>query len=135
MRRIHFLLSSIFALFLFASPVRAQNFLGGNNTAFQPQISIVESGAKLDVQATVSADRKYVTMTLRPQVAQLLALRDFVFQGPGGFVGGGSANNANPGKNPSSSPRAGPMLPASARPAEPVSVLFREGMTRVDRIP
>ena len=51
----------------------------------------------LDVQATVSADRKYVTLTLRPQLATLVALRDFTFQqgagtttaGAGGGIGGG----------------------------------------------
>jgi type II secretory pathway component GspD/PulD (secretin) len=71
----------------------------GNNTAtFEPEIDIVESGVLLDVQATVSADRKYVTMTLRPQLAQLLGIFNFAFQtssttivgGTGNVVGGGS---------------------------------------------
>ena len=34
----------------------------------------------LDVTATVSADRKYVTLTLRPQLATLLDLASFNFQ-------------------------------------------------------
>src|SRR5215210_608732 len=63
-------------------------FFGGNNAAFDPEISVVESGAKLDVQATVSADRKYVTMTARPQLANLVAIREFTFQnGARGVVG------------------------------------------------
>jgi len=41
----------------------------------------VSSGVLLDVQATVSADRKYVTLTLRPQLAQLLSLATFNVQG------------------------------------------------------
>ena len=38
------------------------------------------AASSLDVQATVSADRKYVTLTLRPQLSTLLALREFTFQ-------------------------------------------------------
>jgi general secretion pathway protein D len=58
---------------------------------FDPEISTVQSGVLLDVSATVSADRKYVTMTLRPQLAQLLQLAEFTFQ-----VGGGGTGGANP---------------------------------------
>jgi general secretion pathway protein D len=55
----------------------------------------------LDVQATVSADRKYVTLTLRPQLATLIALREFTFQSSSANVGtntgggGGGGNNNN----------------------------------------
>ena len=61
-------------------------------SSFAPTVSIVQSGVVLDVQATVSADRKYVTMTLRPQLATLLDLASFTFQvgtNGGGFLGGG----------------------------------------------
>lgn len=112
----------------FASESRAQNFFGGNNTAFDPEISVVESGANLDVQATVSHDRKYVTMTMRPQLATLIALREFVFQGPGGIVGlNGNNGNVNPARDGK-----GRIMPAAARPAAPTPVLMREGMYRVD---
>src|SRR5260370_15279250 len=61
-------------------------------TAFTPQIDVVNSGVLHDVQAVVSADRKYVTLNMRPQSAELLALREFSFQnqiaGFSGFVGG-----------------------------------------------
>jgi len=59
---------------------------------------------RLDVQAPVSADRKYVTLTLRPQLAQLLNLFTFNFQGaasgaaaviPG--VGGGTVLDTSTG--------------------------------------
>ena len=63
-------------------------------SSFAPTVSIVQSGVLLDVQATVSADRKYVTLTLRPQLATLLDLAAFTFQqgssaavGTGGFGG------------------------------------------------
>jgi hypothetical protein len=79
---------------MMCAPCFSRGQVFGNNALFEPTIDIVNSGAKLDVQATVSADRKYVTMTLRPQNAQLLELRSFQFQGggniglPGGFIGG-----------------------------------------------
>jgi general secretion pathway protein D len=55
--------------------------VGNNTSSFEPTIDVVSSGVILDVQATVSADRKYVTLTLRPQLAQLLNLFTFNFQG------------------------------------------------------
>jgi hypothetical protein len=122
----------------FAADAEAQNFNTGNNTAFDPEISIVESGTKLDVEATVSADRKYVTLTMRPQLASLIALREFVFQGPPGVVG---MNNPGQVPGPQRPParaaapaRSGPLMPALAnpRPVGPPPVLFREGMTKVD---
>ena len=58
-------------------------------SSFAPTIGIVQSGVLLDVQATVSADRKYVTLTLRPQLATLLDLSNFTFQTSG------TTNNAN----------------------------------------
>ncbi len=54
--------------------------VGTGTSSFQPTVSIVQSGVSLDVQATVSADRKYVTLTLRPQLATLIDLKSFTFQ-------------------------------------------------------
>jgi type II secretory pathway component GspD/PulD (secretin)/tetratricopeptide (TPR) repeat protein len=48
--------------------------------SFAPTIGIVNSGVLLDVEAHVSADRKYVTLILRPQMATLLSLASFQFQ-------------------------------------------------------
>ena len=42
-----------------------------NATAPQPEISYAPTGTLLDVDATVSHDRRYVTLTLRPQVVTL----------------------------------------------------------------
>jgi hypothetical protein len=76
---------------LFLSPITARAQFSGA-ALFEPEIGVVNSGALLDAQATVSADHKYVTMTMRPSVSQLLALHTFQFQGfgnmPGGTVGG-----------------------------------------------
>src|SRR5438477_2467523 len=70
-------------------------FFGGGTTAFDPQIGVVNSGVVDDVQAVVSADRKYVTLNMRPTLSTLIELRNFTFQQPGqvnviqgGFVGG-----------------------------------------------
>jgi type II secretory pathway component GspD/PulD (secretin) len=49
--------------------------------SFQPTIGYANSGIVLDVTGTVSADRKYVTMTLRPTLNSLQALVPFTFQG------------------------------------------------------
>ena len=71
-----------------------------NNALFQPEIDVVNSGVVTDIQATVSADRKYVTLNMRAQNSQLVNLFVFNFQSagnggggttvqlPSGFVGG-----------------------------------------------
>src|SRR4051812_35514008 len=84
-----------FAILLLLAPLaRGQApYLNGTGTSFDPVISVVESGTILDAQAVVSADRKYVTLNMRPTNASLLALRTFTFQngnqaiGNPGFVG------------------------------------------------
>lgn len=48
-----------------------------NVSALQPIVSWVPSGVVLDVEATVSADRRYVTMTVRPQTSQVLSMQSF----------------------------------------------------------
>lgn len=65
--------------------------------AFTPQIDVVNSGVLNDVEATVSPDRKYVTLGMRPSNAQLLALHEFAFGGiqVAGFVGGALPNGVN----------------------------------------
>ena len=79
-----------------AAPALAQQgppFLGGG-TAFDPEVGVVHSGAKLDAQAVVSADRKYVTINTRTANSDLRDLVLFPVVGFG-FVGG-----TNPGGNP-----------------------------------
>jgi hypothetical protein len=68
----------------------AQGFMGGG-TGYDPEVGVVESGAKLDATATVSADRKYVTITARADNSDLRELVLFPVVDIG-FVGG-----ANPG--------------------------------------
>jgi hypothetical protein len=75
-------------------------FFAPAGTGFDPEISVVNSGALLDAQAVVSNDMKYVTINARPSNSNLLALREFSFARnanvipPLGFVGGAGAGNA-----------------------------------------
>ncbi len=119
---------------LWSSSARAQAFLGGTPTSFTPQISIVNTGAVNDVQATVSADQKYVTLNMRPQVATLLALKSFTFQQGNtalGFVGMPAPAAANGNATAARSNRESTPW-VSARPA--VSILQRQGMIRVSKL-
>lgn len=61
--------------------------------AQRPTTQVIDSGAVLDVMATVTADRRYVTMTLRPGITRLLDLQTIPFSGggAGGGFGGGTA--------------------------------------------
>ena len=59
--------------------------------AFAPIIGVAQSGSTLDVDATISADRKYVTVTVRTQRAQDPLLTRFEVQrasgnAPGAFI-------------------------------------------------
>src|SRR6185437_9211518 len=66
-------------------------------SSFSPVPALAQSGVVLDVQATVSADRKYVTLTLRPTLSTLLDLVNFTFQtgaSQGSVAGGIGANVA-----------------------------------------
>ena len=48
-----------------------------NQQSAQPIVSWIPTGSVLDVEATVTADRRYVTMTIRPQVSSLIGtIRD-----------------------------------------------------------
>ena len=81
-----------------------QNFVSTLNPVVQqgavaqaPVIGTIDSGAVLDVNATVTSDRKYVTLTVRPGVTRLLDLQTIPFSGGaagGGFGGGGTALTA-----------------------------------------
>jgi len=89
-------------------------FFSPTGTAFTPEIGVVNTGVLNDVTAVVSADQKYVTLTMGASNANLLALREFTFQ----------ANNA-PGAN------AAPARLGAAAPIE-ATILDRPGITRVD---
>lgn len=72
----------------------AQQFFGGGVVAFDPEISTVSSGVVMDVQPTVTYDRKYVNINMQAQDSRVIALHNFqvasgTTAGPAlGFVGG-----------------------------------------------
>ncbi len=123
---------AIFMVFC-AGECRAQvpPFVGNGAALFAPQIGVVNSGVQNDVQAVVSADRRYVTLTMRPQISTLISLQTFEFQTATpqrGFVGGVMA--------PAGVGAGGAVVrPASSGPATdppPATlVLAQTGMTRI----
>ena len=56
--------------------------VGTDAALFDPEISVVSSGVVLDVEGTVSADRRYVTLTARPSLARVVRLRSIAVIGP-----------------------------------------------------
>jgi hypothetical protein len=132
-----------------AAQAQVPPFFNQQAALFDPEISTLTTGVLNDVQATVSADRKYVTMNMRVSNSELVALRQFTFQTgnagnfPTGFAGlpapivvpprggnvrGGNAAAADAGGG-NAAGGAGMAAAADRRP----SILKREGMTLVGR--
>lgn len=65
--------------------------VGTGSVGYDPTVEPVFSGVSLGVQATVSADRKYVTLTVQPTLQRLVALRTFTFST--GDIDTGNGNN------------------------------------------
>lgn len=57
---------------------------------FNPTLSVTQSGVVLDVEGTISADRRYVTMTVLPSLATIAEIRRVEF-----FVVDNNNNNTN----------------------------------------
>ncbi|HET6248953.1 MAG TPA: hypothetical protein VFE47_14750 [Tepidisphaeraceae bacterium] len=123
----------VFGILLLAQSARAQvPFFFRGASAFTPEISIVNTGALLDMQATVSADRKYVTLNARPQNSTLLALRSFNFQQ-------GGTNFGNVGDPPRANNAGGSAVRTSpsdilAHARSEASVLRKSGMSLVSKL-
>jgi hypothetical protein len=130
------------------SHAQAPPFFAAGATSFTPEISVVNSGIVSDVQATVSADQKYVTLNMRQQQSTLIAIQEFTFQNGGmpnnlGNVGGATPTEAeiaaarpDPKRRgvPTTTPVPTPPDPSDEDSAPPAgaSILDRPGMTRVD---
>ena len=108
---------------------RGQAFFAPGVSSFTPEIDVVSSGVVNDVQATVSYDRKYVTLTMRPQQSQLLNLSRFTFQSPqaAGFVGGVQFN----GNLPAAGRFGAVNTPVALAPGRGAALLVQRGMTRI----
>ena len=64
---------------------------------FDPTLSVTQSGVVLDVEGTISADRRYVTLTLRPSLATVINIRTVQTTGEG--TGNGNTGNTDQGNN------------------------------------
>lgn len=106
----------------------------GAGTAYDPQVSTINSGALLDAQATVSADQKHVTLNMRPQQNSLQSLvRVPVVTGSGGFVGGAVFSGDPPATPVPSNKTAAPSAkmqdsPAAIERQANSWILTRQGM-------
>jgi len=134
-------------LVVFAPAARGQvvvnPFFSGEPAIFDPEIGTINSGVVNDVQAVVSADRKYVTLTMRPTNSTLVAIQSFAVQtgpmipGPLGFAGGVVFGEGGGGGDRGGGGASGPgdqLWPSAAgsnSSAGRVPILLRRGMTRL----
>jgi general secretion pathway protein D len=70
--------------------------VSGNSTANRPVIGYIPTGTVLDVAATASADRRYVLMTIRPQVSVQEGQPRILYIG---FDPNGDVSNATAGQS------------------------------------
>lgn len=69
--------------------------VGDNSGAFLPITQTLTDGVVLDVEAVVSADRRYVTLTVITGLRSIISIDTLEFSGAaggGGTIGGGQAN-------------------------------------------
>jgi hypothetical protein len=107
---------------------RAQPFFTPGVSSFTPEIGVVNTGIVSDLSATVSADRKYVTIGMRAQQSTLLSLSEFRINAPqvAGFVGGVQFNSPlQTGAFGSINP------PVSLADGRGATILQQRGMTRI----
>ena len=130
MNRPALLLAGLLVVVL-ADAASAQNQGFYNRGAvYTPVIDVVTSGAQIMVQPVVSHDRKYVTLSMTPQLSQLVDLATFpVVQVAGfGFAGGAQPAPAQPDQ-PTDINESRPVQINQARTGP---ILNRAGMTRIE---
>jgi len=106
----------------------------GGIIAYEPVVDVVTTGTQMLVQPTVSHDRKYVTLSITPQVTQLVRLQTFSIAGGavngGGIVGGGMPA---PEVRGSSAADVNISAPVRINTGRGGAVLNQVGMTRIDQ--
>jgi hypothetical protein len=121
-------LSAVALLVIFPTFARAQAFFTPGVSSFTPEIGVVNTGIVSDLSATVSPDRKYVTIGMRAQQSTLLALTEFRINAPqvAGFVGGVQFNSPlQTGTFGAINP------PVSLADGRGAAILQQRGMTRI----
>lgn len=106
----------------------------GGVIAYEPVVDVVTTGTQVLVRPTVSADRKYVTLSMTPQISQLVRLQTFSIAGGaangGGIVGGGAPAPAVQGSAETDVNISSPVRINIGRGG---AVLSQPGMTRIDQ--
>jgi hypothetical protein len=99
--------------------------------AYAPEIGVVETGTLLDAQASVSADRKYVNLNMRPQVSTVVRIDTHAWGGSTQLAPGlvGFAPPPRPGQTPAPAARSPRTL--QPQPAPEGNILDRPGITRL----
>ncbi len=132
---------------MIATARAAVPFYSGAGTAVDPQIATLAIGVADTVErAVVSADHKYVTLDMSPQVTASPVFRTFTFQRPGiGFVGSASAQQAVMNSTQTQltpAPKSSTLTPGIKTdpkqiglPPAPPSILDQPGMTRLSPMP
>jgi len=111
--------AAIAMVLVLSIPCAAQTvpFFSSSPTAFEPQISVAAGGSLMNGAATVSQNRKYVTIAAQPATMTAPAeLHPFTFVSGSGFVGMSVLADIN--------------TPKQAQ-VMPTSILDRPGMTLV----
>ena len=80
---------------------------GVGSVGLQPNVQTIDAGASLPAMAVVSADRRYVRLSLAPSFTDVLDIFNFTFAGPPGSTGvsgggagfGGGFGGPTPGGN------------------------------------
>lgn len=68
--------------------------VGDASGAFQPVLTSLTDGVSLDIEAVVSADRRYVCMTVITGVRQIISIEELQFSGAAGGGGDGAGGDA-----------------------------------------
>lgn len=102
------LFAGIFVVMGGASAANGQDFFirGSGAVAFEPEIALAISGTRMPVSATVSHDRKYVTMTAQPAQRAILGFNTFRVGGDGDVPDGMEAPGIPQPTDPNTVPRA-----------------------------
>lgn len=141
MVRRHIIIAAIFAVVclpalvwgIMVNPVPSFYNRGGV-IAYEPVVDVVTTGTQVLVRPTVSADRKYVTLSMTPQISQLVRLQTFSVAGGtttgGGIVGGGAPAPAMQGSTETDVNISSPVRINTGRGG---AVLNQVGMTRIDQ--
>lgn len=125
MRTLVFTIVVVASLGLSFSAQAQRNFYNNGGVAlYNPIVDTVTSGTRIVVSPTVSADRKYVTLSTVAQVSQVVKIENFPFFGINNAFAGGAG--LPPSDNNESRTTTRPF-----HDRQPAGLLQRPGMTYI----